>query len=185
MTLRERLRPFFHVTVAALMNIVIYIALYGIWGAILSEVKALFVRNLILSVMVCVGYAFCLFFLTYLRRGAGDDKVCEDYRDTPYTTWQADLRIFLGREQAHILIAAGIILLRAVLVEVDHLLFGELFFAHVLAPYVAMNFMGSVLPVPILADLCSAALITVFYALFALIRRRRAYRYWMENGGGK
>ncbi len=181
MTFRERLRPLLQVTVAALLNMVIYIALYGIWGAILGELKNPLIQNTLLSVLVSAGYALCLFYITYLRRGRGEEKVQIDYRDRAYAGWKDDLRILLRRERWQMILAAAVILLRAVLVEIDHLLFGELFFAHVMFPYVAMNFMGTVIPVPFLGDLVSVALIELFYALLCLRHRRRAYRYWMGH----
>ncbi len=181
MTLRERLQPFLQVTIAALLNLVVYIVLYAIWGALINEIQNPLISNTILSVLVCAGYACCLFFITYLRHGRGEVKVQADYRDTKYTAWRDDLQLFLRRERWQLILIAAIILLRAFLVELDHLLFGKLFFAHVMFPYVAMNFMGTVIPVPFIGDIVSVILIEVFYAFLCLRHRRKIYHYWMGN----
>ncbi len=181
MTLRDRLRPFLHVTAAALMNMGIYLALITILMAILKELQHEWLANFVLSILVCAGYALCLFYITYLRRGIGEDKVRADYKDQVYADPKADLRLLWQRERIYFILSVGVILLQAVLMEIDRLIFGKLFFSHVLFPYAVMNFMGTCIPVPLVGACISAALICLFYALLALRYRRKAYRYWMGN----
>ncbi len=180
-TLKDRLQPFIQVTLAALLNMGIYLALNVVLRALANDLDSLFAVQILLATVTTGGFAVCLLFFTYLRRGVGEDKLFADYRDKAYTGMRADLRVFLRRERGVLITLVCVIGARALLISFDHLVFGQVTLSHVTFPYLTMVFFETLFPVSFLGDLCSAALIGLFYIPLCLLTRRRAWRRWAEE----
>ncbi len=78
---------------ASLLTLAVYIVLYFIWGAVLSEVTSTTLKQLLLSVMTSTIYAVCLLYFTKLRKSIGENDILEDYKERTYTSLADDCRL--------------------------------------------------------------------------------------------
>ncbi len=192
MTFRQRIAPFLHITLAAILNMALYLLLSTVWRAILNDTESsavqLFLYNLAVPLMTCAGYGLCLCFLTYMRRDRGEDKVLADYRDRAYLSLRDDLRVTLRRERVYLVLIGAVIAACTLLRGLDHLILGEgeKLFTHVTFPYMTMDLFANSFSVTLLGECVSAVADVFFYLLSVLLYRRRAWRRWNgkhETGG--
>ncbi len=192
MSLRQRIAPFLHITLAAILNMALYLILSTVWRAILNDTESsavqLFLYNLAVPLMTCAGYGLCLCFLTYMRRGRGEDQVLADYRDRPYIGFKDDLRVTLRRERVYLVLIGVVIAVCMLLRALDHQMLeeGEKLLTHITFPYMTMDLFANSFPVTLIGELLSAVADVIFYLLFVLLCHRRACKKWLakpESGG--
>ena len=61
--------------IADLLTLVLYIALYSFWGAIVSEIEQPFLRDLVIASATGIMFGFLLTWCTWVRGGLGEDLV--------------------------------------------------------------------------------------------------------------
>ncbi len=190
MTRRQRLTPLIRITLAAILNMALYLILSNVWRAILNDTESSTVQmllyNIIVPLMTCAGFALCLCFLTHIRRGRGEDRLFADYENRTYPGIKEDLRTALAHERVYLVLIAVIIAACTFLRAVDHLLLepGEKLFTHITFPYMTMDLFAASFPITALGELLSAVLDAAFYLLFVLLYRRAAWRKWKAEGKG-
>ncbi len=188
MTIRQRLTPLLHITVAALLNMVLYLLLSNLWRAVLNDTESsalqILVSKILVPLVTCLGFAVCLCFLTHIRRGRGEDRVLSDYRDCPYGGIKGDLRMVLSNERIYLITIAAVILACVLFRGLDRLMLGEgeKLLTTLTVPYLTMDLFATS-SVPVLGELISVVLDAGFYLLLVLLYRRRAYRRWHEGNG--
>ena len=64
-------RILWKVTLASLLTLVAYLALYMIWGAILSGVESQTLRLTLIALMTSVAYGAVLVYVSKIRGGVG------------------------------------------------------------------------------------------------------------------
>ena len=91
-------RNFWDVTLASLITLIAYIALYFIWGAILGEVKNEIFRLFLIALMTSAAFGFFLLRRTKIKNSVGEDEVMIDYKNRTYTSIIDDCKLFVKRE---------------------------------------------------------------------------------------
>lgn len=70
--------------IADLLTLVLYIALYAIWGALVREIENAFMANLVLASATGILFAFLLVWCTWVRSGMGEALVSK--MDAPFAS---------------------------------------------------------------------------------------------------
>lgn len=70
--------------IADLLTLVLYIALYAIWGALLQEISDAFLANLVLCSATGILFGFLLTWCTWVRGGLGEGLVSR--MDAPFAS---------------------------------------------------------------------------------------------------
>lgn len=91
-------RTLWNITFASIITLVAYIALYAIWGAILSGLENPTLRLLIIALMTAVAFGFFLVYMSKIRKNIGEDEVVSDYKDREYVSFADDFKLVLKRE---------------------------------------------------------------------------------------
>lgn len=83
-------RTLWNITLASVVTLVSYLALYAIWGALLSGLNVPTLRLLIIAWMTTVAFGFFLLCISKIRKGIGEDEVISDYKDGTYPSFTKD-----------------------------------------------------------------------------------------------
>ena len=177
-------RTLWKITLASLLTLVAYLALYMIWGAILSGVESPTLRLTLIALMTAVAYGAVLLYVGKIRGGAGEDEVMEDYRNERYTSLTGDLKKLLRREAGTLLCLAIISVACCVVNTLDMVIFGKKAVSGITLIYAPLCLFSSVsenlwLAFPLYV--LSVAVAGAAYVVFLLIYRKKKYKYWMEN----
>ena len=86
-------RIFLNITLASIITLVAYIALYAVWGAILSGLENSTLRMLIIALMTTLAFGFFLVYTSKIRKSIGEDEVVSDYKDS----FNADTTVFFEK----------------------------------------------------------------------------------------
>ena len=177
-------RTLWKITLASLLTLVAYLALYMIWGAILSGVESQTIRLSLIALMTSVAYGAVLLYVSKIRVGVGEDEVMEDYRDGKYSSLADDLKKLLRREAKTLLCMAIITVACCVINTLDMVIFGKKAVSGITLVYAPLCLFSSVsenlwLAFPLYA--LSMAVAGAAYVVFLLIYRKKKYMYWMEN----
>ena len=174
-------RTLWNITLASLITLVAYIALYAIWGALLSEVENSTVRLFLIALMTTLAFGFFLLWTAKIRRSVGEEEVRSDYREPRDYTLSGELSLILKREKETLIAIIAIVLIRFALNTFDSLVFGKKMISHPTFFYVPLCLFSSSIPLPFVGDAVSALLDCVAYLGFLLLYRRKKYRYWIKN----
>ena len=177
-------RILWKVTLASLLTLVAYLALYMIWGAILSGVESQTLRLTLIALMTSVAYGAVLVYVSKIRGGVGEDEVMEDYRDGTYTSLAEDLQKLLLREAKTLLCMAVITIACCVVNTLDMALLGKKTVSGITLVYAPLCLFSSLseklwLAVPLYA--LGVVVAGAAYVVFLLIYRKKKYMYWMGN----
>ena len=104
-------RTLWNITFASIITLVAYIALYAIWGAILSELENPTLRLLIIALMTTVAFGFFLVYTSKIRKSIGEDEVVSDYKDRQYISLADDFKLVLKRESKILICITSIVLI--------------------------------------------------------------------------
>ena len=91
-------RTLWNITFASIITLVAYIALYAIWGAVLSGLENPTLRLLIIALMTTLAFGFLLVYTSKIRKSIGEDEVVSDYKDRQYISLADDFKLVLKRE---------------------------------------------------------------------------------------
>ena len=174
-------RTLWNVTLASLITLVAYIALYAIWGALLSEVENNSVRLFLIALMTTLAFGFFLLWTAKIKGSVGEDEVRSDYRESKAYSLSGELSLILKREKRMLIAISAIVLICFALNTFDSLVFGRKMISHPTLFYAPLCLFSSSIPLPFVGYAVSAVLDCVAYMGFLLLYRRKKYRYWIMN----
>ena len=181
--MRRILRNLWNITLSSVLTLVVYVALYAVWGAILSELKSMTIRLLLIAAMTTAAFGVILLFFSKIRRSVGEDEVIADYKDRDYSTVVNDLKLVLRREAGMLTLMTALVLGCYLLNRMDVFLFGQKTFSRITVLYAPMSLFGTVFRAQIIGYFLSAILNSAAYLLVLLLFRKRKYIYWMNDQG--
>lgn len=171
-----------NITRASLLTLIAYLALYAIWGAILSAVESEILQLLFVALMTTAAFGLCLLYFSKIRGNIGDDEIMEDYKDGESFSFAADFMRTVQREKTVLIVIAVIVLLCFALNTFDRLIFEKKtlisFPTFFFAP---MCLFSEAIPIPFVGYAVSAILDGAAYLVCLLIYRKKKYQYWMMN----
>ncbi|MBO5006554.1 MAG: hypothetical protein J6C89_03830 [Clostridia bacterium] len=170
-----------NITLASLMTLVAYIALYVVWAAILTGLENPTLSLLLIALMTTVVFGLMLLYTSKIRRSVGEGEVLADYKDRKYLSPVDDLKIIIKRESKTILCIAAIVLVCFALNTFDRLVFEKKTISLPTFFFAPMCLFDSMMDIPFVGYLLSAALDCFAYIVFLLLYRRKKYDYWMKN----
>lgn len=174
-------RTLWNITLASVVTLVSYLALYAIWGALLSGLNVPTLRLLIIAWMTMVAFGFFLLCISKIRKGIGEDEVISDYKDGTYPSFTKDLKLILKRDFRTFLCIASIVFICFFLNTFDLLVFKKKTISFPTFFFAPMCLFDALINIPFVGYLLSALLDCLTYMLFLLFYRRKKYNRWMKN----
>ena len=174
-------RTLWNITLASVITLVAYIALYAIWGAILSGLENPTLRLFLIALMTTVAFGFFLLYTSKIRKGIGEDEVVSDYKDRQYLSFSDDFKSILKRESQVLICIASIVLICFILNAFDSVVFGKKTISFPTFFFAPMCLFDSMINIPFVGYLLSAVLDCMAYMIFLLFYRKKKYNYWMKN----
>lgn len=174
-------RTLWNITLSSVITLVAYIALYAIWGAILSGLEYSTLRLFLIALMTTVTFGFFLLYTSKIRKGIGEDEVVSDYKDEQYTSFTDDFKLILKRESRMLICIASIVLICFILNTFDSVVFGKKTISFPTFFFAPMCLFDSMINIPFVGYLLSAALDCMAYMIFLLLYRKKKYNYWMKT----
>lgn len=174
-------RTLLNITFASIITLVAYIALYAIWGAILSGLENSTLRLIIIALMTTVAFGFFLLYTSKIRKSSGEDEVVSDYKDRQYISFADDFKLILKRESKMLICITSIVLICFILNTFDSVVFGKKTISFPTFFFAPMCLFDSMINIPFVGYLLSTILDCLTYIAFLLIYRKKKYDYWMKN----
>ena len=168
-------------TLASLLTLVAYLALYMIWGAILGEIENQKLKVFLIALMTTAAYGFVLAFLTKFRRSVAEDEVMADYKDRPYGSLVGDIKPVLKREMGTLICIIAVVMACFAFNTLDRMIFDKKAVSGITILWAPMCLFDTVFDIPVLDYVVSAAVDCVSYLVCLLLYRKKKYKYWMEN----
>jgi hypothetical protein len=170
-----------NIALASIITLVAYIALYAIWGAILSELENPTVNLLIIALMTTLAFGFFLVYTSKIRKSIGEDEVVSDYKDRAYLSFIDDFKLILNREKQTLICIVSIVLICFILNTFDSVVFGKKTISFPTFFFAPMCLFDLIINIPFVGYLLSAILDCLTYIVFLLLYRKKKYDYWMKN----
>ena len=174
-------RTLWNISLASVITLVAYIALYAIWGALLSGLENPTLRLFLIALMTTVAFGFFLMYTSKIRKSVGESEVISDYKDKKYTSFVDDFKLIIHREAKMLICIAAIVLICFALNTFDSLVFGKKTISFPTFFFAPMCLFDSMINVPFVGYLLSAVLDCIAYMVFLLLYRKKKYNYWMKN----
>ncbi len=174
-------RTLWNITFASLITLIAYIALYAIWGAILSGLENQTLKLLIIALMTTVAFGFFLLYTSKIRKSVGEDEVISDYKDRKYISFAEDFKLILKHESQMLICIASIVFICFVLNTFDNMVFGKKTISFPMLFFAPMCFFETIIDIPFVGYLLSAVLDCLAYIAFLLLYRKKKYDYCMKN----
>jgi len=175
-------KTIWHITLASLMTLVAYIALYIIWGAILSNFESQKIAMLILALMTTAAYGYFLLYISKIRKSVGENELIADYKEGQYVSLAEDFKLIIKREAKVFICIAAITLICFALNTIDSAVFGKKTISFPTFFYASMFLFDAVFEnIPFLGCFVSAVLDFAAYMLFLLLYRKKRYDYWTKS----
>lgn len=174
-------RILWNITLASLITLIAYIALYFIWGAILGEVENVTVRLLLIALMTSVAFGFFLVYRAKIKNSVGETEIMTDYKDRTYTSIIDDFKLFVKRECKILIPIVGIVFACFLLNTLDPLLFGKKTISVITVFFAPMCLFDSVINIPFVGYAVSAIVDCVAYVIALAIYRKKMYNHWMKS----
>ena len=149
-------RTLWNITFASIITLVAYIALYAIWGAILSGLENPTLRLLIIALMTTLAFGFFLVYTSKIRKSIGEDEVVSDYKDRQYISLADDFKLVLKRESKMLICIASIVLICFILNTFDSVVFGKKTISFPTFFFAPMCLFDSMINIPFVGYLLSA-----------------------------
>ena len=176
-------RTLWNIALASMITLVAYLALYAIWGAILSRLENPTLILFIIALMTTVAFGFFLVYTSKIRKSIGDDEVVSDYQDRQYISFADDFKLVLKSESKMLICIVSIVLMCFILNTFDSMVFGKKTISFPTFFFAPMCLFDSMINIPFVGYLLSAMLDCLTYIAFLLLYRRKKYNYWMKNKG--
>ena len=174
-------RILWNIILASLITLIVYIALFFVWGAILGEVENAALRLFLTAFMTSAVFGFFLLYRVKIRKSVGENEVMNDYKEKTYISIIDDCKIFIKREIKILIAVVGITMVCFVLNTVDPLIFGRKTISAITIFFAPMCLFDAVINVPFVGYLVSAIVNCAFYISFLIIYRKKMYNHWMKN----
>ena len=174
-------RTLWNITLASVITLVAYIALYAIWGALLSGLENPTLRLFLIALMTTAAFGLFLVYTSKIRKSIGEDEVVSDYKDRQYISFADDFKLILKRESKMLICIASIILICFILNTFDSVVFGKKTISFPTFFFAPMCLFDSMIDIPFVGYLLSAVLDCMAYMFFLLFYRKKKYNYWMKN----
>ena len=176
-------RTLWNIALASMITLVAYLALYAIWGAILSRLENPTLILFIIALMTTVAFGFFLVYTSKIRKSIGEDEVVSDYQDRQYISFADDFKLVLKSESKMLICIVSIVLMCFMLNTFDSMVFGKKTISFPTFFFAPMCLFDSMINIPFVGYLLSAMLDCLTYIAFLLLYRRKKYNYWMKNKG--
>lgn len=173
-------RTLWSVTLSSIITLGAYIALYAIWGAILSELKNPMIKNFFIASMTTAAFGFFLLYISKIKKNLGEDEVLADYNERKYVSLFNDFKLVIRRESKTLSCIAAIIFVCFALNTFDSLVFQRKVVSFPTFFFAPMCLFETLINIPFVGYAISALLDCTVYILFLLIYRRKRYNYWMK-----
>ena len=170
-----------NITLASLITLVAYIALYAIWGAILNNIENPSLKLFVIALMTTATFGFMLIYTSKIKNSVGEDEVVSDYKDRKYISFADDFKLIMKRESKMLTCIVMIVLICFAFNTFDVLIFGKKTISFPTLIFAPMCLFGSAIDIPFVGYAVSAVLNCAFYIVFLLIYRKKKYSYWMKN----
>jgi len=170
-----------NITLASLITLVAYIALYAIWGAILNNIENPSLKLFVIALMTTATFGFMLIYTSKIKNSVGEDEVVSDYKDRKYISFADDFKLIIKCESKMLACIAMIVLICFAFNTFDVLIFGKKTISFPTLIFAPMCLFDSAIDIPFVGYAVSAVLDCVFYIVFLLIYRKKKYSYWMKN----
>ena len=175
------IRTVWNITLASVLTLVAYIALYAIWGAVFNGFENPTLRLFLIALMTTVVFGFLLLYTAKIRKSVGENEVISDYKDGEYISLMDDFKRMIKRESKTLLCIAVIVLLCFALNTFDNLVFRKKTISFPTFVFTPMYLFDSFLHIPFVGYALSIVLDCVVYLIFLFIFRKKKYNYWMKN----
>lgn len=164
------------------MTLVAYIALYTIWGGILSALESKKTAMLIVALMTTAAYGYFLLYTSKIRKSVGEEEVIADYKEGKYVSLAEDFKVIIRREARVLICIGAITLICFALNTIDSVVFGKKTISFPTFFYASMFLFDAVFEgIPFLGYFVSAVLNFAVYLLFLLLYRKKRYDYWTKS----
>ncbi len=174
-------RILWNITRTSVITLVAYIALYAIWGAILSGIENPTLRLLLVALMTTAAFGFILLYISKIRKSVGEDEVLSDYKDRKYISFVDDFKLIIKRESRILICITVIVLICFALNTFDNLVFEKKVISFPAFFFAPMCLFDSLINIPFIGYAISAVLDCLSYIVFLLFHRKKKYNYWMNN----
>ena len=174
-------RILLNVALACALTLIAYIALYLIWGALLSGVEDQGLRFALLVTMTTAFFGFFLLWAAKMRSSVGEDEIYSDYEEREYVSFVDDFKLIIKREARLLICIFAVSIACGAIDAVAKLAFQSPKTPIVVLLFSGMIMLGSTIKLPIVGYLLSATLDCTVYLVFLLLYRRRRYRLWRKS----
>ncbi len=174
-------RTLWNITLASVATLVAYVALYAIWGAILSGLNRPTLALFLVAAMTTLAFGFVLLAISKIRGSVGEREVLADYKDGAYTSLSDDFRLVLKREARTLLAIAAVAVCCFALNTFDKVVFERKTISVVTLLFAPLCLFDTCIPVPFVGYALSALLDCVAYLAFLLLYRKKKYNYWRKS----
>lgn len=174
-------QTFWNITLASVMTLGAYIALYAIWGAILNGFENTTLKLVLIVLMTTVAFGFFLLYTSKMRKSVGEDEVVSDYKDRDYISIFDDFKLIIKRESKTLIYIAVIVFICFALNTFDSLVFEKKTLSFPTFFFAPMYLFSSLFKISCIGYVLSAILDSVVYIIFLLLFRKKKYDYWMKN----
>jgi len=172
-------RAVINITISSVVSLAAYIALYSIWGALLSTVEDPTLKNTIVSLMTAAAYSLILLYFRKIRGDRCSDEIMEDYKDTKYTGYSDDIKVMLSREKTLLIAVNVCVILCWLLNTVDIAIFGKKTFSAVTFIFAPMCILSTAIPIRIIGYVLNGMIICVIYCALLMYYRRKRSDHWL------
>lgn len=170
-----------NITLASLLTLVAYIALFAIWGAILSGLENPTLKLFLIAFMTTDAFGFLLLYAAKIRKNVGEDEVLADYRDKEYGSLVDDLKLIIVRESKTLICIAVIVLICFALNSFDSIVFEKKTISFPTFFFAPMCLFATAINVPFVGYALSTVLDCLAYIAFLLFYRKKKYNHWIKK----
>ncbi|MBE6551336.1 MAG: hypothetical protein E7665_04295 [Ruminococcaceae bacterium] len=178
-------RILWNITFSSIITLIAYIALYAVWGAVLSGVENPTLKLFVIALMTTVAFGYILLHTSKIRKGVGEDEIVSDYEGKQYVSFADDFKLVLKRESKILICIAVIVFICFALNTFDDLVFKKKTISLITFFFAPMCLFSTVFDVSFVGYtagyVLSAVANCVAYIFFLLMYRKKQYDYWMKN----
>lgn len=174
-------RTLWNITLASVITLVAYIALYAIWGAILSSIENPSLKLFVIALLTTAVFGFMLIYTSKIKNSVGEGKVVSDYKDRTYISFADDFKLIMKRESKMFACIVAIVIICFALNTFDNLVFEKKTISFPTLIFAPMCLFDSWIDIPFVGYALSAVLDCAAYTIFLLVYRKKKYNYWMKD----
>ena len=170
-----------NITLASAATLAAYIALYIVWGAILSGVENEALKLFFICLMTSGACGFFLLYFMKIKNSDGEKEVLSDYKESDYVSFIDDLWKILRRAVKTLILLAVIVMLCFTVNAITELITKKSTGSPLTFIYIPLSIFGTVFGQSFIGYFLSAVITCLCYLIALLLWRRKTYNYWMKN----